>query len=100
MQEVDVVIAGGGPGGMSAAKILAGRGAQVIVLEAGAEIGSPTRTTGGTFIRDAIELGIPPHLYHPLQRGRLHSANRFVSRDYDPPFACVLNVRGVFQFLA
>lgn len=94
------MIAGGGPGGMSAAKILAQRGARVMVLEAGAEIGSPTRTTGATFIRDAVELGIPPHLYHPLKRGRLYSAHRFVSRDYDPPFACVLNVRGVFQFLA
>ncbi len=100
MDQVDVVIAGGGPGGLSAAKILAERGARVLVLEANAEIGSPTRTTGGTFIRDAIALRIPPHLYHPLKRGRMHSAHRVVSRDYDPPFACILNVRGVFQFLA
>src|SRR5581483_381033 len=99
-QELDVVIAGGGPGGLSAAKILAERGARVLVLEAGAEIGSPTRTTGGTFIRDAQELGIPPHLYHPVTRGRLHSAHRSVMREYTPPFACILNVRAVFQFLA
>lgn len=98
--QVDVVIAGGGPGGLSAAKVLAERGARVLVLESNAEIGSPTRTTGGTFIRDAIELGIPSHLYHPLKRGRMHSAHRSVSRSYDPPFACVLNVRGVFQSLA
>lgn len=100
MPDVDVVIAGGGPGGLCAARILAERGARVMVLEANAEIGSPTRTTGGTFIRDAVELGIPPHLYHPLKRGRMHSAHRMVAREYDPPFACVLNVRGVFQFLA
>lgn len=100
MMNVDVVIAGGGPGGLSAARTLAERGLSVVVLESNAEIGSPTRTTGGTFIRDAIALGIPPHLYHPVRSGRMHSANRSVSRSYDPPFACILNVRGVFQFLA
>lgn len=100
MMETDIVIAGGGPGGLSAAKILAERGMRVLVLEANAEIGSPTRTTGGTFIKDAQELGIPPHLYHVLRRGRMHSANRVVAREYPVPFACILNVRGVFQFLA
>lgn len=100
MEQIDVVIAGGGPGGLSAAKLLAERGFRVWVLEANAEIGSPTRTTGGTFIKDAQELGIPPHLYHVLRRGRMHSANRVVAREYPTPFACILNVRGVFQFLA
>ena len=71
-----------------------------MVLESNAEIGSPTRTTGGTFIRDAVALGIPPHLYHPVRSGRMLSANHSVARSYDPPFACILNVRGVFQFLA
>ncbi len=100
MERWDVIVAGGGPGGLSAAKILAERGARVLVLEASQEIGSPTRTTGGTFIRDAQERGIPPHLYHPVRRGRLHSRSRSVCREYDPPFACILNVRGVFQYLA
>lgn len=100
MIETDVVIAGGGPGGMSAARILAERGARVLVLEMSSEIGSPTRTTGGTFIRDAQELGLPPSLYHPIRRGRMLSAHREVARAYDPPVACILNVHGVFQFLA
>lgn len=100
MIDTDVVIAGGGPGGLSAARILAARGVRVLLLESNAEIGSPTRTTGGTFIRDAQELCIPAHLYHPVTRGRLHSLHQSVIREYDPPFACILNVRGVFQFLA
>lgn len=100
MKQTDIVIAGGGPGGLSAAKILAERGLSVLVLEANAEIGSPTRTTGGTFIQDAQELGIPAHLYHALKRGRMHSVHRVVAREYPEPFACILNVRGVFQFLA
>ena len=47
---VDVLVAGGGPGGLAAAEAAARSGCSVLVLEAGKEIGSPTRTSGGSFI--------------------------------------------------
>jgi len=47
-----------------------------------------------------IELGIPDHLYHPIHRCRFLAPNNAADFDYTQPVACVIDVRGVFQFLA
>ena len=65
---VDVLVAGGGPGGLAAAEAAARGGCSVLVLEAGKEIGSPTRTSGGSFIAELKALGIPDHLFKPPAR--------------------------------
>ena len=44
---IDVVIIGGGPGGMSAARALAAGGWAVTVLEEHDHIGTPVHCTGG-----------------------------------------------------
>ncbi len=62
----DIVVAGGGPAGLSAAQVAAAQGLRVLLIEKHAEIGSPTRTSGGSFIADLVALGVPPHLYHPV----------------------------------
>src|SRR6185312_1218920 len=98
--QADIVVAGGGPGGLEAAATAARLGCSTIVIEQDPEIGSPTRTTGGSFIADMIELGIPDHLYHPIHRCRFLAPNNAADFDYTQPVACVIDVRGVFQFLA
>jgi digeranylgeranylglycerophospholipid reductase len=96
----DVIIAGGGPAGLSAAAALAGQGCSVLVLEQNHEIGSPIRTSGGTFIDEMQALGIPERLYHPVSRIRFVSPNNSATFNYSVPRLGVLDVRGTFQFLA
>jgi digeranylgeranylglycerophospholipid reductase len=96
----DVIIVGGGPAGLSAAERSAARGLNVLVLEENHEIGSPIRTSGGSFADELDALGIPARLYHPISRVRFVSANNSAVFDYARPSLCVMDVRGVFQFLA
>jgi digeranylgeranylglycerophospholipid reductase len=100
MTEFDVVVAGGGPGGLAFAETAARSGCSVRVIEQSKEIGSPTRTTGGSFVEDLRALGIPEHLYHPIRTCRFLSPGNCARYDYEEPTLCVMDVRGVFQFLA
>lgn len=96
----NVIIAGGGPAGLAAAERIASRGESVLALEENHEIGSPIRTSGGSFVDELDALGIPARLYHPISRVRFLSPNNAAAFDYARPSLCVMDVRGVFQFLA
>jgi digeranylgeranylglycerophospholipid reductase len=96
----EVVIAGGGPAGLSAAETVARAGRAVTVLEQNHEIGSPIRTSGGSFIEEMEALGIPARLYHPISRVRFLSPGNAAIFEYPTPRFCVLDVRGTFQYLA
>ena len=96
----DIAIAGGGPGGLAAAESAARAGCSVVLLEQHSEIGSPTRTSGGSFIRDLAALGIPERLWHPIRRCRFLAPATSASFDYEVPLLCIIDVKGVFQFLA
>ena len=85
---------------MMAAEAAARAGASVAVVERNNEIGSPTRTSGGSFIEDMLALGVPPHLYHPIRVCRFLSPNNMAVFTYPQPVACVIDVRGVYQHLA
>ena len=96
----DAIIAGGGPAGLAAAEVLARHGCATLVLEQNHEIGSPIRTSGGSFIDELEALSIPAALYHPISRVRFLSAGNAAVYDYSQPRMCVIDVRGVFQHLA
>src|SRR5580698_976651 len=96
----EVVIAGAGPAGLSAAETLARAGRAVTVLEQNHEIGSPIRTSGGSFIEEMEALGIPARLYHAISRVRFLSPGNAAMFEYPVARLCVLDVRGTFQYLA
>jgi digeranylgeranylglycerophospholipid reductase len=92
----DVLIVGGGPAGLAAAEVAAKQGARTLVLE----IGYPVHTSGGSWISDMRALGIPEHLYHPIQKVYFVSPQREILFSYEQAICCVLDVRGVYQHLA
>jgi digeranylgeranylglycerophospholipid reductase len=96
----DVLIVGGGPAGLAAAEAAAKQGVRVLLLERQNEIGYPIHTSGGSWIRDMKALDIPAHLYHPIAKVFFVSPHREVSLHYNPAVACVIDVRGLYQYLA
>ncbi len=98
--EKSVVIVGGGPAGLAAAEAVARQGVDVVVLERQGEIGAPIHTSGGSFISDLHALGIPDRLYHPVGTAVVLSPNREVAFHYPNPVVCILDVRGLYQYLA
>jgi len=98
--DYNVLIVGGGPAGLAAAEATAKQGMRTLVLERQNEIGYPIHTSGGSWVKDMKALGIPEHLYHPVTKVIFLSPHREVPLCYDPPVACVMDVRGVYQHLA
>lgn len=96
----DILIVGGGPAGLAAAEVAAKQGARALVLERQNEIGYPVHTSGGSWISDMRALGIPEHLYHPIQKVYFVSPQREVPLYYEQAVCCVLDVRGFYQHLA
>lgn len=99
-QQVDVLVVGGGPAGLSAAEAAARGGARVALLERQKEIGYPIHTSGGSWVSDMRALGIPADLYYPIHNVTFLSPQREVRFDYADAVCCVLDVRGVYQHLA
>lgn len=98
--DIDILIVGGGPAGLAAAEAAAKQGVRVLLLERQNEIGYPIHTSGGSWISDMQTLGIPEHLYHPVTSVYFISPHREVPLYYNPPVACVVDVRGLYQYLA
>lgn len=98
--ETDILIIGGGPAGLSAAETAAKHNLKVLVLEKSTEIGYPIHTSGGSWIKELINLGISESLFHPIKKCKFISPNKEANFVFDKPSACVLDVRGLYQFLA
>ncbi len=96
----DVLVVGGGPAGLSAALAAAASGASVSLFEKNKEIGSPIRTSGGSWIAELQKLGIPEKFMHPIDSGLFLSPNESAEFHYEEPVSCVLDVRALYQYLA
>src|SRR5207245_9602805 len=100
LEKCDVLIVGGGPAGLAAAEAAAKLNARTVLLERQNEIGYPVHTSGGSWISDMNALDIPENLYHQITKVMFISPHREVPLYYNPAVACVLDVRGVYQYLA
>ena len=96
----DVLIAGGGPAGLSVAIKTASAGLETVVVERNAAIGIPLRTSGGSWIDELGALGVPARFFVPMRRIRVIGPNAEAVFDYREPMMCVLDVRAFYQWLA
>jgi digeranylgeranylglycerophospholipid reductase len=96
----DVLIAGAGPAGLSAACAVAKAGLRVAIFERSKEIGYPVHTSGGSWIAELRRLGVPERFMHPIRTGKFFAPAATASFSYSEPVSCILEVRGLYQFLA
>ena len=96
----DVVIAGGGPAGLSAAAVTARAGLATLVVERNAAIGVPVRTSGASWIDELAALGVPARFFVPIHRIRVIAPHADAIFDYRDAQMCVLDVRTFLQWLA
>ena len=100
MPSHDVVVAGAGPAGSSAARAAALGGASVALLEREAEVAQSVRTSGVTWMDAVMEFGIPRECYHPVRTYSMFSPrNEVVVHDTRARVA-VLDVRRTYRWLA
>jgi digeranylgeranylglycerophospholipid reductase len=99
-READVVIVGGGPAGLSAARTAAQAGARVQLLERGAGFGVPVRTSGASSIQHLRRLGVSDAFWQPVERLEVWGPSQRAAFDYRRPLACILDVRALYQGLA
>ncbi len=97
---IDALVVGGGPAGLSAAARIAAAGHSVVVLERASAFGEPVRTSGGSFIRPMRAMGVPAHLWQPVTRLRIAGPGVDRTFRYRRARMCVLDVRGLYQWLA
>ena len=96
----DVAIVGAGPAGLSAAFTAAKSGAKVAVFEKSKEIGYPLHTSGGSWIDELRKLEIPEQFMHPIRVGYFIAPQQTAVFEYEKPPSCILDVRGLYQYLA
>jgi digeranylgeranylglycerophospholipid reductase len=99
-EKYDIAVVGGGPAGLSAAYSAAKAGARVILLEKDEAIAHSVRTSGVTWIDAMDRLGIPDKYYNPIQNYRFVSPSNDIMIRGSEPRSCVLDVRGMYQYLA
>jgi len=99
MVDCEVLIVGGGPAGLSVASHLSDE-INTIVVHQDAEIGKPVRTSGGTWVSDMVDLGIPEELYQLIDQLDFCSDNEEALFTVEHDKLAVLDVAGLYRYLA
>src|ERR1051325_11095766 len=99
MEQVDVLIVGGGPAGLATAE-LAAQGGSVLLVHKDAEIGRPVRTSGGSWLADVVRLGLPSNLYHVVNSLVFAGPTRSANFEFGRNKPVVLDVTGTYKYLA
>src|SRR4029453_15906403 len=100
MPDYDVVIAGGGPAGLSAAHRTAAAGLSTLIVERNRGIAIPRPPSGGSWIDELDALEVPARFHVPMQRVRVIGPSVEAVFDFRKPRMCVLDVRPFYQWLA
>ena len=97
--ETEVLIVGGGPAGLSLASTLP-EGMSAILVHQDRQVGEPVRTSGGCWMRDVAQLGIPNEFAHPVSYADIYSDNEHLKLDMSSDPVGVLNVTALYRWLA
>jgi digeranylgeranylglycerophospholipid reductase len=98
--EYEIAVVGGGPAGLSSAYSAALAGCKVILFEKDDSIAHNIRTSGVSWIKEMEELKIPRELYNPIRNFTFISPSNEVIIKGQNFTSCVLDVRGLYQYLA
>jgi len=99
-KDIDVLVVGGGPAGLLAAETTASAGCSTLLVESDQEIAAHVRTSGATSVQTMRHFQIPERLYQAFTHLRLCSMHESATFKYDEPIGCIIDVRGVFRYLA
>lgn len=100
MERVEVLVVGGGPAGLSAARAVAAAGRETLVVERQPTVGEHVRTSGVTALDTTERLDAPADLRHEVERVRFCTRDDEVVVDLARRRLCVLDVRSFYRWLA
>lgn len=100
MERVEVLVVGGGPAGLSAARTVAAAGREVLVVERQPTVGEHVRTSGVTALETTARLDAPAELRHVVERVRFRTREDEVVVELERRRLCVLDVRSFYRWLA
>jgi digeranylgeranylglycerophospholipid reductase len=98
--DTEILIVGAGPAGLSAAEAACNLGGDVLVIEKSAEIGYPVHTSGGSWIKEMRQFGVPERYYNPIKSCIFSSPSHDAEFSLGKNMACILHVRPFCQYLA
>lgn len=98
--QCDILVVGGGPAGLAAARAAAKARANVTLVHRDAEIGKPVRTSGGSYLRDIERLGIPTTLYQRINELVFAGPTTMARIDVSSQPMVILDITGTYQFIA
>lgn len=96
----EIIVVGGGPAGLSAAKKAAQSGYRVAVFEKSKEIGYPVHTSGVSWVDEMDRLGAPRMFMHFVTSVDVITNKSKATFEFKTPLICVLDVRSYYQYLA